>query len=116
MPTAFTGGKLKLKGGVELKKKKKKKRGKAEASLPTEEETRVDSPQNHVDVDKKREVLKDTRTDAEKRREAHMSKYEKQRAEKAASKSHRERIKELNDKLATLTEHHDIPRVSYSYM
>jgi len=116
MPTAFTGGKLKLKGGVDLKKKKRKKKSKAEAALPTEEETLIDSPTHQVDTDEKQEALKDTRTEAEKRREAHMSKYEKQRAQKAASKSHRERIKELNDKLATLTEHHDIPRVSYSYM
>ena len=58
----------------------------------------------------------DTRTDAEKRREAHMAKYEKERAKKAASKSHRERIAEMNKYLEGLSEHHDIPKTSYSYM
>lgn len=58
----------------------------------------------------------DTRTEAEKRFEAHAEKYEMQRVKKLASKSHREKIKELNEKLATMTEHQDIPRVSYSYM
>lgn len=38
----------------------------------------------------------DRRTEAEKRAEAHFLKYEEQRAKKAAAKSHRERIKELN--------------------
>ena len=46
----------------------------------------------------------DRRTEAEKKAEAHYLKYEEQRAKKAASKSHRERIKDLNEKLANLTE------------
>jgi protein FAM32A len=45
-----------------------------------------------------------------------MMKYERERAKKAASKSHRQRIEELNSKLANLTEHHDLPKISYSYM
>lgn len=38
----------------------------------------------------------DRRTEAEKKAEAHFLKYEAERAKKSASKSHRERIKELN--------------------
>lgn len=38
----------------------------------------------------------DRRTEAEKRAEAHFLRYEEERAKKAAAKSHRERIKELN--------------------
>ena len=37
---------------------------------------------------------------------------EKQELEKVASKSHRDRIEEFNEKLGNLTEHNDIPRVS----
>jgi protein FAM32A len=58
----------------------------------------------------------DTRTEAEKRRDAHMAKYERERAKKAATKSHRERIHEMNKYLEGLSEHHDIPKTSYSYM
>ena len=41
----------------------------------------------------------DRRTDAERKAEAHFLRYEEQRARKLASKSHRERIKELNEKV-----------------
>lgn len=56
----------------------------------------------------------DRRTDAEKRAEAHMLKYEEARAKKAAAKSHQQRIKELNEKLASMTEHNDLFRISYT--
>jgi hypothetical protein len=38
-------------------------------------------------------AVADRRTEAEKKREEHMIKYEESRARKAASKSHRDRIK-----------------------
>lgn len=126
------GGKLKLKGGElpGVKKKKKKKttehaaveavlaadgtedagKAAADAAAPSTEAAAAGGSGAGAPP------LEDRRTEAEKRFEAHLMKYEKQRAEKAASKSHRERIAELNEKLATLTEHHDIPRISYSYM
>ena len=111
----FTGGKLKLKGGVVVKKKKKrgktrtdeeKGEGICAAGQVVEESPKHEKTGGHLD----------TRTEAEKKFEKHALKYAQERAKKAASKSHRERIKELNDKLATLTEHHDIPRISYSQM
>ena len=39
------------------------------------------------------EALPDKRTEAEKKHEEHMRKYEQERARKAAKKSHRDRIK-----------------------
>lgn len=130
---SFVGGKLKLKGASELHgvKKKKKKSGVtqevAQASLM--ETAGVDKPADGVhskanEGKKATETIDgfvppppaDRRTEAEKRFEEHLLKYEEQRLKKAAAKSHRERVKELNEKLATLTEHHDIPRISYSYM
>ena len=115
---SFTGGKLKLKGGVDgsllLKKKKKKKKKEPSTSVP--EVPTEDDPTARSDAMDNASKTKDTRTEAEKRRDAHMMKYERERAKKAASKSHRQRIEELNSKLANLTEHHDLPKISYSYM
>jgi protein FAM32A len=113
---SFTGGKLTFKGGVVPAVRKKKKKGKkaknvegsgGEDLLPI-----VDKEQSPADP----AVQEDTRTEAEKRRDAHMAKYEKERAKKAASKSHREKIQEMNKYLEGLSEHHDIPKTSYSYM
>lgn len=53
----------------------------------------------------------DRRTDAEKRHAERMSKLEEERLRKLAAKSHRERVKEFNDHLSNLSEHHDIPKV-----
>jgi hypothetical protein len=49
-------------------------------------------------------AVTDRRTEAEKKADEHFLKSEEMRARKAAAKSHRERIKELNEKLANLTE------------
>jgi protein FAM32A len=118
---SFTGGKLKLKGGADLPgvKKKKKKKDKdtqkaVEAAL--EGEAAQEGAPAASDGTATAPPPEDRRTEAEKRFEAHLAKYEDQRLKKAASKSHRERVKEMNEKLATLTEHHDVPRISYSYM
>lgn len=123
---SFVGGKLKLKGDAGLPgvKKKKKKDGMPKKAVSAgETDDAVTGKELSVIEDKdKSEVLPaqeknvDRRTEAEKRFEDHMLKFEEQRLKKAASKSHRQRIKELNEKLSTLTEHHDIPRISYSYM
>lgn len=48
--------------------------------------------------------VEDRRTEAEKRAEAHAARHEEARIRKMAAKSHRERVAELNEKLATLTE------------
>ena len=113
----FTGGKLKLKGaGVSGKNKKKKKLGGKSKELD-EAKREVESHEGkEALVEKSVAHGTDIRTEAEKRFEAHAERYELQRVKKLASKSHREKIRELNEKLATMTEHQDIPRVSYSYM
>ena len=51
------------------------------------------------------------RTEAQRKHEEHLAKREAERLSKAAAKSHRERVQEYNDKLAKLSEHHDIPKV-----
>lgn len=129
---SFVGGKLKLKGDAGLpgvKKKKKKDDTSKQVVVVSEEagdgvggkelsliESKDTSSSIPPPSDISNAVGVDRRTEAEKRFEEHVLKFEEQRLKKAAQKSHRQRIKELNEKLSTLTEHHDIPRISYSYM
>lgn len=51
-------------------------------------------------------------TDAEKAAKKRKEKREMEELKVVASKSHRERVEEFNNKLASLTEHNDIPRIS----
>lgn len=121
----FAGGKLRLKGdsgGIKKKKKKNKATSASDSNLGSSGDGKTNVPVTDKDnlpevrADDGFKVPKDRRTEAEKRFEARVAKLEEERARKAAAKSHRERVKEMNEKLATLTEHHDIPRISYSYM
>ncbi len=116
---SFVGGKLKLKGGADLPgvKKKKKKTKQATDIVVTD----TNDGKNELEdggaagtSTAQQPIVEDRRTDAEKRFEAHLMKTEEQRLKKAASKSHRERIKELNEKLANTTEHFDLPRISHT--
>ncbi|KAI3436809.1 hypothetical protein D9Q98_006219 [Chlorella vulgaris] len=135
--STFVGGKLKLKGGVDVsklkgggvKKRKKKAAADAQALVPVDgdEQQGTDGAAAGGEGDKQAAqqssrdgvvldpaAVTDRRTEAEKKADAHYLKYEEQRSKKAAALSHRDRIKELNDKLATLTEHHDLFRISYT--
>ena len=56
-------------------------------------------------------VEADRRTAAEKRFDERAAQQEAERVKKLAAKSHRERVAHFNDYLATLSEHHDIPKV-----
>lgn len=101
------GGKLKLKGGVAGKPAKKKK-AKAAAAIVKEGDATASKAELDGYVPPPKE---DTRTEAEKRFEAKMLEAEEQRLAKLATMSHRDRVREFNDKLASMSEHHDIPRV-----
>ncbi len=108
---ASTSGALKLKVAVKdkaskkdkkKKKKKKKDKGKKRAleSVPvTTEEPLQPVAQPSMTASEIKFL--------EKRR-----KQEDLRLQKAASKSHRERVSEFNSYLAKLSEHHDLPKVS----
>ncbi|QDZ23556.1 hypothetical protein HOP50_10g60950 [Chloropicon primus] len=116
---SFVGGKLKLKGVgdvgvVRKKKKKKKKKGKGSKN----EEAVVGSGQQ--DGGERETTLgyairdegpADRRTTAEKKFEQKLAKREEEEIAKAAKMTHRERVKEFNEKLANLSEHYDIPKV-----
>ncbi|CAG8609905.1 1022_t:CDS:2 [Paraglomus occultum] len=52
-----------------------------------------------------------TKTEAERKFEEIQRQRLEEKVQKAAQKSHRERVAELNRKLEEMTEHYDIPKV-----
>jgi protein FAM32A len=124
MSSSFLGGALKLKGDSAAIGKKKKK--KSSSSKPKEAAAAsADKPAADEPADEPAEAsggggeaaapsapaLPDRRTEAERRRDAQLAKLEEERLRKQAERGYRERVAEFNDKLAALSEHHDIPRV-----
>lgn len=121
---SFVGGKLNLKGGEPLKaaggvKKKKKKKSKDEAADGgtgegggggSAEKAKPVSKLEGYELPAPSEE-EDRRTEAQRRHEARLAKLEEERLKKIAVKGYRDRMKELNEHLASLSEHHDIPRV-----
>eukprot|EP00736_Rhodelphis_marinus_P001396 Rmarinus@m.29906 len=113
------GGALKLKGKAlkdVSKKKKKKSKKQLEAIAGEAVSVNLDKlADQERESDRKDEELqfkKDVRTDAEKRYDAVIRKRMRDQASKEASTSYRQRIEKLNESLANLSEHHDIPRIS----
>jgi protein FAM32A len=102
MAPTFMGGALKLKGAK--KKKKKSKHSKAEETAGTK--TKI-SNEFASPVESDEEL-----TMAEKLSLKRKKERESIELEKIAKQSHRERIEEFNEKLGSLTELNDIPRVS----
>uniref|UniRef100_A0A7S3V0M6 Protein FAM32A n=1 Tax=Aplanochytrium stocchinoi TaxID=215587 RepID=A0A7S3V0M6_9STRA len=132
-------GKLSLKGGLDLvgkgkrdkakkKKKKKKKKDKhkhkdhenqsdkkrtrEEANDEVERKKKREYEQDDEDGDEEEEYL----TAAQRKFQEIQKKREKDLLARMVSKTHRERINEFNDKLASLSEHHDVPKVGNAGM
>ena len=97
------GGGLKLKGG---KKKKNKKRGLDAAALV---ELAPAAPAPAAPAAAARD---DGLTETERAHKRRLVARRKEAAASGAAKSHRERVDDLNEKLSTMTEHNDIPRIS----
>jgi protein FAM32A len=104
MKPEFTGGSLSFKGE---KKKGKKKKSKTKHSLKDNEKARLeeDTPRQPLDVD-------DGLTGAERKALEKKRQREREELKQVAKKTHRERVEEFNEKLGSLTELNDIPRVS----
>ena len=102
-------GLLKLKGVAELgvTKRKKKKKDKDKAKLL---EAMGTSKKNE---EEKRRGL-DKRTPAQAAFEKMQKKQQMERILKKASKTHKQRVEDFNRHLDTLTEHYDIPKVSWT--
>ncbi|KAJ2607796.1 hypothetical protein H4S08_004697 [Coemansia sp. RSA 1365] len=102
-------GALKLKTG--RIKKPKKKKGKDKTKQKSSKQLyKIDTSQSeHSDI----KLLKEQPepTEAEKRHEEMQTKRQRNRIERMAQRSYRERIKEFNEQLDRAPEHHDMPRV-----
>jgi len=98
-------GKLKLKTDGEISKKKKKKKDK-EKEL--EKIAQIDSSQI--------EIRQETRklTKAEESFKKMQDKMQKKRILEKASTTHKQQVEKFNEKLDNLTEHFDIPKVSWT--
>eukprot|EP00892_Ulva_mutabilis_P000985 jgi/Ulvmu1/10888/UM007_0064.1 len=100
-------GPLKLKGDASLlgkkkgKKKKKDKEAQDKAPAAAAVEGKADAGQPKAAY----------KTEAQRKHEEYQAKREKAKLDQMASKSHRERVQEYNEKLSQLTEHNDIPKV-----
>lgn len=127
--TNYVGGKLKLKGAA-LKvtgsgdKKKKKKALLDSALVALQDGSGPTSPTDATSPTgaelkgsltgrplPPKSIEEDRRTEAQKRYDEKRRKLEEGQIAKLAAKSHRERIKDFNDYLGNLSEHHDIPKV-----
>jgi protein FAM32A len=119
---SFVGGRLKLKG-VEPVKGGKKKKGRKEKRAGEGEELALAAAADGSEAaaaaagggsGAPAPAAVDRRTEAEKRHDAVLATREDARAAKVAAKSHRERIREMNERLASETEHFDLFRTSYT--
>mmetsp|Transcript_4387 Transcript_4387/g.6862 ORF Transcript_4387/g.6862 Transcript_4387/m.6862 type:complete len:127 (-) Transcript_4387:66-446(-) len=113
-------GGLKLKGGAGLpaaggvgKKKKKKSKavGKEIEEAPLELTLEGDDGGEDGEGGGRREYKVDHRTAAEVRYDEQMQKTQEKLIHKMASKSHRDKVRDFNEYLSKLSEHHDIPKV-----
>ncbi|TEB38894.1 DUF1754-domain-containing protein [Coprinellus micaceus] len=109
------GGSLKLKGGVAeggIVKKKKKKKSKSSSSKSNSTEKQLD-PEQVKEILKSDELVQaSSGSGPEKRFEEVQRKRLEQRVHKLAKKTHKDRVADFNNHLETLSEHHDIPKVS----
>ena len=96
-------GKLSFKGD----KKSKKKSSKSKHKLSTNEAAAASAAAASATHSDEEEL-----TTAEKRSLKFKSQQAKREMEKVVKLSHRERVEEFNEKLGSLTELNDIPRVS----
>ena len=110
------GGKLKLKGAAiekpdKKKKKKKKKKTKCKKRDYVELNETDEEEDDGLETKMKEERKLDTRTEAEKAHEERSRQQRRKRIVEQAELSHKDKVKLFNEKLAKLSEHHDIPKV-----
>ncbi|XP_067271876.1 protein FAM32A-like [Pseudorasbora parva] len=99
-------GSLKLKG-VSVASKKKKKKDKVKKNLEEQAMTSQDEKGT-------KKVYVDKRTPAQMSFDKIQEKRQMERILKKASKTHKRRVEDFNRHLDSLTEHYDIPKVSWT--
>ncbi|KYQ50467.1 Protein FAM32A [Trachymyrmex zeteki] len=97
-------GTLKLKNDQIMSKKKKDKNGKKKKLVEVSKIIEEEKPQK-VEV---------KRTKAELAFQKMQEKMQTERIKQKASKTHKQRVEEFNRHLDSLTEHFDIPKVSWT--
>mmetsp|Transcript_22710 Transcript_22710/g.36485 ORF Transcript_22710/g.36485 Transcript_22710/m.36485 type:complete len:124 (-) Transcript_22710:204-575(-) len=117
--TTVQKGKLSFKTDKRKKKKKKKKRKKEELKKDDEaqaddqadkkQKTDAKKGEKEEEIDIEAEIA--GMTESEKNFIRAQAKLEQRMINKKIKKTHREKIKEFNEYLGSLTEHYDIPRV-----
>uniref|UniRef100_A0AAV1UJC6 DUF1754-domain-containing protein n=1 Tax=Peronospora matthiolae TaxID=2874970 RepID=A0AAV1UJC6_9STRA len=105
-------GKLKLKTSSKLKATARHKKHKKKVVQHRESEDEAKRFDKEEVEDAEEHAERDDMTPAQRRHAEHQKKREQEEIAKLASKTYRERIEELNQHLGSLTEHHDVPRVS----
>ncbi|KAM6920903.1 protein FAM32A-like [Xenentodon cancila] len=101
---------LKLKGVGDVSAGKKKKKKSKESKHRLEQ---VVTSQNDEEVKTKKACI-DKRTPAQIAFDKMQEKRQMERILKKASKTHKHRVEDFNRHLDTLTEHYDIPKVSWT--
>jgi len=108
------GGSLKLKSSLKKKKKKSKKETKERIERHLREESRS-SPLTKVnDSDSDDDQPRDNRTAAQRKYDEVQKQRQLDRVMKKAEKTHKERVEDFNRHLDELSEHYDIPKVSWT--
>ncbi|XP_029356488.1 protein FAM32A-like [Echeneis naucrates] len=103
-------GALKLKGAGAISAGKKKKKKDKESKHRLEQ---VVTSQNEEEVKTKKAYI-DKRTPAQMAFDKMQEKRQMERILNKASKTHKHRVEDFNRHLDTLTEHYDIPKVSWT--
>jgi len=114
--TAIHKGSLKLKNVSDLTIKKKKKKSKKKELQKRMMEGVTSAPVSDVtqDVEEKHRASVDSRTRSEIAFEKARQKRTIEEMMKKPIKTHKERIMEFNEHLDNLSEHYDIPKVSWT--
>ncbi|XP_032093707.1 protein FAM32A [Thamnophis elegans] len=104
-------GALRLKGSTDCVSagKRKKKKDKERSKIVDQ----IVSSKNQEEEEEKKRAL-DKRTPAQLAYEKMQEKRQIERILKKASKTHKQRVEDFNRHLDTLTEHYDIPKVSWT--
>ncbi|OCU00608.1 protein FAM32A [Xenopus laevis] len=102
-------GTLKLKGVGDMSLGKKKKKKNKDNNKVMQE--MITSKKNE---EEKKKAAMDKRTPAQLAFEKMQEKRQMERILKKASKTHKQRVEDFNRHLDTLTEHYDIPKVSWT--
>mmetsp|Transcript_1703 Transcript_1703/g.4192 ORF Transcript_1703/g.4192 Transcript_1703/m.4192 type:complete len:117 (-) Transcript_1703:1130-1480(-) len=108
--TEFSGGSLSFKGDSKKKKKRSKRSQRRKHDIKKQSKKEEDA--NKILKDEAEEDFEDELTDAERKAIEKRKARQTEDNKKIASQSHRDRIEQLNEKLSTMTELNDIPRVS----